>query len=303
MTPFHLLMMMLPLNALVLSQVAATNSTINRRPAYGDGHLPGRQLMLETDHFKEFRTSEKNIVEISGERYQIGSEIGSGFSGIVYKATHVKTGNPVAIKVTINNASADSELRKRATKEIEFLKVLKKSKNVVTILNWGVTDSSVAIVLELCTMDLEEWMETKNVFEIGFVQKRVISEFVPFFSSAIQQLREKYIAHNDLHSKNILQCGGVWKVSDFDRAVFVKTKGSRLFKDLQFVGKNLKTLVMGNTSYQHDAYLKKMLSLGALGTFIRKLLSYQIETLQEFYDEANEISSWWKSFARNMGFP
>ena len=50
-------------------------------------------------------------------------------------------------------------------------------------------------------------------------QERILSEFVPFFSSAIQQMHVKNIVHFDLQSKNISQCNDdVWKVADVDLA-------------------------------------------------------------------------------------
>ena len=63
--------------ALVLPQVAATSSTIIPFPAVdGDGHHPGRQL-AGTVPFKDFRNS-GSLVEIRGQRYQIGAEIEKG---------------------------------------------------------------------------------------------------------------------------------------------------------------------------------------------------------------------------------
>ena len=46
--------------------------------------------------------------------------------------------------------------------------------------------------------------------------------FVRFLSNAIRQMRSQQIVHFDLKPENILQCGGVWKVADFDTAEFIK---------------------------------------------------------------------------------
>ena len=47
------------------------------------------------------------------------------------------------------------------------------------------------------------------------------SKFVPFLVDAVEQLRDREIVHFDLKPGNILQCGGVWKVADFDMAEYV----------------------------------------------------------------------------------
>ena len=52
-----------------------------------------------------------------------------------------------------------------ATKEIEFLTVLEKSKKVVTILNSEVKGSSVAIVMEYRTFNVHDWMKNRNKFD------------------------------------------------------------------------------------------------------------------------------------------
>ena len=78
MTPFYPLMIILFTAALMLPQVTAiTNSTFIPRPAFGDGHHPGRQLGW-ADHFKDFQISETDMVNISGQRYQIGDFIKKG---------------------------------------------------------------------------------------------------------------------------------------------------------------------------------------------------------------------------------
>ena len=190
MTPFYPLTMILFTAALMLPHVAAaTNSTIIPRPA-GDGHHPGRQLVGDRS-FSGVSNFWNRHGEISGQRYQIGSQIGYGGGGIVYEATH--EGKPVAIKLMSNPITAE--------KKIGFLKKLRGSKNVVEIRNSEVKSTSMAIVLELCAMDLEKWMDKNVLKNIGLSRERVISEFVPFFSSAIQQMHVNGIVHKDLKPK------------------------------------------------------------------------------------------------------
>ena len=69
---------------------------------------------------------------------------------------------------------------------------------------------------EYCTLNLNDWIKMEK-WSSG-QPKRLIDTFVPFLLSAVQQLRAHGIFHFDLKPKNILQCGGVWKVANFDRA-------------------------------------------------------------------------------------
>ena len=94
-----------------------------------------------------------------------------------------------------------------------------------------------AIVLELYT---------SKVSESGLDPDRVISQFVPFLSSAVEQMRSKNIVHFDLKPGNILQCSGVWKVTDFDAAEIIlddetqhfSRRGTRGFTDPKILRAN-----------------------------------------------------------------
>ena len=92
-------------------------------------------------------------------------------------------------------------------------------------------------------MNLEDWMK-ENVPENGLTLEQVITEFVPFFSSAIQQMQKHWIAHNDLNPENILKCDNVWKVTNFERAQLILAPFSRgTARDVNKVGAALRQLI------------------------------------------------------------
>ena len=169
--------------------------------------------------------------------------------------------------------------------------------------------------MELCTTSLHDWMKKEGFTENGLNPERVISEFIPSLKKMVQQMRSKNIVHFDLNPKNILKCGGVWKVADFDDAEIVKNqkevsqRGTRGYTDpavlekrgglatpmtdLYSVGAILAKLVTGKRyADPHEKNMDKLKSLtnskkyGALGGFIQKLLNKEFKSLDEFYEEA-----------------
>ena len=165
--PVYPLMMVLLLNALLLQVAAAMNSTFIPLPMDEEGHHPGRQLLWdsasaeEPHHFQEFRNSKPDMVEINGQLYKIEKKIGTGGAGTVYKATYKDddgTTIEVAIKLITPRGTHDEKelIFGNAKKEIDLSTALGKNKNVVTILNSEVKSSSLAIVMEYCTSNLND---------------------------------------------------------------------------------------------------------------------------------------------------
>ena len=68
--------------------------------------------------------------------YRVGSAIGRGGMGSVYKATHEKTGEVVAVKVIAESVSDDMRFRRRFAVEVETLKKLRHP-NIVSLIGQG----------------------------------------------------------------------------------------------------------------------------------------------------------------------
>ena len=291
--------------------------------------------------FGAFRVSASKIpktVRIGGFHYRIGPFISKGSFGSVFKATPVKSdgtdGKKVAIKLITAYGPRKKKDRifKEAEKEIRFLNQLKDSSNVVTILNSEVKSSSVAIVMELCTSSLADLIIEEDVFGKDLDPDRVVSEFVPFLSSAVHQLRSKDIVHFDLKPGNILRCGNVWKVADFDTAELVpdggilqvSQRGTRGFTepemlrkgggvatsktDLYSVGAILYTLLTRRIYYRnHVVEDLSRREYEPLGNFIQKLLGKKFKTLDKFYIRSEELinpkTRRWKLFGKKTKKP
>lgn len=85
--------------------------------------------------------------ELEG-RYRIDAELGSGGVGSVYRATHLKLGRAVAIKVLRPEYGASVELVQRFQREAQALAALSHP-NVVTVTDYGVVGDTPYLVMEL----------------------------------------------------------------------------------------------------------------------------------------------------------
>src|SRR5687768_10703219 len=80
-------------------------------------------------------------------RYRIEAQIGQGGIGVVYRAVDRKLDRPVALKLLRTDAVGPSQ-RPRFEREARALAALAHP-NVVTILDFGVSDSTPYLVMEL----------------------------------------------------------------------------------------------------------------------------------------------------------
>ena len=265
--------------------------------------------------FAAFETS-SSLVEIGKESFEINKIIEHGSFGTVYEATHQRTNKKVAIKLILDAPKA-SDRYKLAKKERHFLQLLTLSTNIVDLICSEHKSKSVAIVMEYCSHDLFQYLVTLKEHHVAFVNSYTLrSEFIPFLSESISQLRSYGIVHFDLKPENILKCGKSWKITDFDAAETVND------------GETGRISVRGTDGYTvphvlHDQYItysdtSDLYSVGAilhflatggffatdkydthpgleqldvdLKTFIEKLLSQEF-SLEQFYSYVHQLTS------------
>lgn len=82
-----------------------------------------------------------------GDRYLVGEEIGRGGMGAVYRATDLRTGGPVAIKVLHPAYAGDRVYRERLRREAQSAALL-SSPRVVRVVDLDVSGASPYLVME-----------------------------------------------------------------------------------------------------------------------------------------------------------
>ena len=103
--------------------------------------------------------------QILGGQFILGEEIGKGTFGLVKTATHIITGEKVAVKMLYKEKILkDESERKRLEKEIKILKIL-RHRNIVQLYNVFQTSSTIFLVME--------YIQGKELFEIIIKKKRL----------------------------------------------------------------------------------------------------------------------------------
>ena len=149
--------------------------------------------------------------KILGGQFIIGEEIGKGTFGVVRIATHIITGEKVAVKMLYKEKIVEESDKKRLEREIKILKIL-RHKNIVHLYNVIQTSSTIYLVME--------YIKGKELFEI-IVQKKRLSELesLRYFQqliSGIEYLGKIRVAHRDLKPENLLiDSRNNLKIADF----------------------------------------------------------------------------------------
>ena len=151
---------------------------------------------------KEIKFQNKSSLSSQGKnigQFILGKKIGEGTFGIVTLATHILTGEKVAIKILDKKKILEHSDKTRLEREIKILKVLHHN-NIVHL--YSVIQSSNSIYL------IMEYISGKELFEYIILNKRLNeNEACKFYQQIISGLEYLYklrIAHRDLKPENLL---------------------------------------------------------------------------------------------------
>ncbi len=149
------------------------------------------------------------------DRYRIEELLGRGGLGAVYRATHLRLGRPVAIKVVRGEHASDPAVADRFEREATTLARLKHP-NVVGIYDFGVAPGIGAyLAMEL----LEGRSLGDEIRKRGHLTAAQTAELMESVCAAVQAAHDLGIIHRDLKPENIFletaSDGQTVKVLDF----------------------------------------------------------------------------------------
>jgi len=152
-------------------------------------------------------------------RYQITELIGVGGMSYVYKATDLKDGSTVAVKILKDEFAGNSDLVRRFRNESKAVRML-NHENIVKVLDVNFSDSVQYIVMEyLDGITLKSYIGKRG----ALTWKQTV-----FFSEqllrALQHAHDRGIVHRDMKPQNVMITdGGKLKVMDFGIARFSRS--------------------------------------------------------------------------------
>ncbi|MDO4357613.1 MAG: protein kinase [Clostridia bacterium] len=147
---------------------------------------------------------------ISG-RYLIRSQIGSGGMAVVYRATDIKTGDTVALKVLRQEYNSDAEFIGRFVREAEAASKM-FHENIVNTLDYGEDGDERYIVMEY----VEGQTLKEMIRQMGRIPVRTAVPMAIRILAAVDHAHKNNIVHRDIKPQNILvDKNGEVKVADF----------------------------------------------------------------------------------------
>src|ERR1035437_5141166 len=167
------------------------------------------------------RSGRLSLVGRTLAHYRINSAIGAGGMGEVYRATDMKLGRDVALKILPPDVASDPERLARFQREARAVAALNHP-NVVTLYSVEESDSVHFLTMEL----IEEQPLDRLIPADGLAVERIV-EIAGALAEALAAAHEKGIVHRDLKPANVMVTGeGRVKVLDFGLAKDVRAGDS-----------------------------------------------------------------------------
>jgi serine/threonine-protein kinase len=145
--------------------------------------------------------------------YELGPLLGSGGMGEVYRATDVRLGRPVAIKVLRPEAASSPDRLARFEREARTASALNHP-NVVTIYDIGSVDETPYIAMEFV-----EGRTLRELLERGPLPVPRLLHYATQIAEALAKAHAGGIVHRDLKPENLMVTSdGLVKILDFGLA-------------------------------------------------------------------------------------
>ncbi|MEZ6064477.1 MAG: serine/threonine-protein kinase [Planctomycetaceae bacterium] len=143
--------------------------------------------------------------------FQLDGRLGVGGMGIVYRATYLKGGQQVAVKVLAPDLTADYKVAKRFEREMAILKKLRHP-NIVRYYGGGMSGQQQFYAMELVNGGSVDDLLRKQ----GRLSWETVVDYGMQIAKALEHAHDAAIIHRDLKPANLLLTEkGVIKLSDF----------------------------------------------------------------------------------------
>lgn len=193
--------------------------------------------------------------------YMLMEVIGSGQYGKVWKAQHVKTREPYAIKaISIQEISKLAKLKEFVMSEINALELM-TSRNIVKYYGKLQTQNNIYLIFEYCRGGTLEDIIKKE----GMLSEYRALTFFDQILNAFSELHRLNIMHRDLKPSNVLMEGGEAKLADFG---FCKQLGGEFEMTKSIVGS---PIYMAPELLQGRYYCRKA-DIWSLGVMLYEML-------------------------------
>lgn len=139
-----------------------------------------------------------DIGQVLEGRYRLDAQLGEGGVGWVFRATHLKLGSEVAIKMLQERFSESSMMRPRFIREAKALAALKHP-HIVTITDFSIWDGRPYIVMELI-----EGQTLREVITEGPLSAERTRRVAHRILDALAFAHERGFVHRDLKPDNVV---------------------------------------------------------------------------------------------------
>ena len=156
--------------------------------------------------------------ELIGDRYELGEPIGRGGMATIHRATDLRMGREVAIKILREVYSSDPKFVTRFQREARAASALQHP-NIVQVFDYGQSGDAYYIVMELINgADLRKYLKCEGVL----TPDRAV-EIAHDVALGLGAAHRRTIVHRDVKPQNILlNDDGLVKLTDFGIASVYK---------------------------------------------------------------------------------
>ena len=152
-------------------------------------------------------------IKVNNKEYLENHLIAEGGFGYIYEVACPQTKRKFALKlINIGNKKQYLQVKN----EVELWSKIPKSKNIVDIFDYELTEKKAYIVMELCEEGtLLDYV--KAVDKNKIISESEVLNIVYNIANGLSRMHSAKppIAHRDIKIENILKCGGLFKICDF----------------------------------------------------------------------------------------